>query len=60
MIFFLFSGNLFFGTMENKIACWNSKTPFTSKNIHELVKDDVNLQFLSGMKVKKKKKKIIS
>lgn len=37
--------------VDNTLNCWNSKKPFTRENLHEVVKDNVNLQFSAGMKV---------
>lgn len=37
--------------IDNTLNCWNYRNPFTQDNIHEVVKDDTNLQFASGLKV---------
>lgn len=35
------------------IMCWNSNTPFKRQNIHVAYQNDENLQFISGMKLKR-------
>lgn len=45
---------------KNSLACWNSKMPFTIENQHILQKDDVNFQFISGLKLKDNKLLITS
>lgn len=47
------NGNLYFGMNAiNAIACWDTtKVPLTRATVRTLVKDDVKLQFASGMKV---------
>ncbi|RZF46763.1 hypothetical protein LSTR_LSTR002626 [Laodelphax striatellus] len=45
-------GALIFGLLsENALACWNKNTPFRTQNFKKLEKDDVRLQFLSGVKI---------
>lgn len=48
-------GNLFFGLNSlDEIACWDTeKRPYNRGAIRTLVKDDVKLQFASGMKIKR-------
>ncbi|KAK6643300.1 hypothetical protein RUM43_004805 [Polyplax serrata] len=45
------NGILYFGMVDNSLSCWNHRNPFTRENIHEIQKDNVNLQFASGLKV---------
>jgi len=45
-------GIMFFGLIgSNEIACWNSQQPFVKRNLISLAKDNVNLQFNSGIKI---------
>ncbi|XP_063230558.1 protein yellow-like [Bacillus rossius redtenbacheri] len=43
---------LFFNLLSrNTLGCWNSRLPYTSSNLVQLVRDDEALQFVSGMKI---------
>lgn len=45
-------GILFFPLVQDSaLACWNIQKPFTSENIVVLAKDEVTLQYVSGIKV---------
>ncbi|XP_063230412.1 protein yellow-like [Bacillus rossius redtenbacheri] len=45
-------GVLFFSPLANtSLNCWNSRLPYTSSNLVQLVRDDEALQFVSGMKI---------
>lgn len=48
------NGNLFF-VLTNPIAlaCWDSSTPYTQSNIQIIHRNDVTLQFASGLKIVK-------
>lgn len=46
------NGVLFFGLLsENALACWNTRLPYASPNVHIVAKDDKTMQFASGLKV---------
>ncbi|CAO1422210.1 unnamed protein product [Diamesa serratosioi] len=46
------NGNLFFGMdSPSVIACWNTANVFNKNNVKYPVRNDVTLQFVSGMKV---------
>ncbi|XP_034247848.1 protein yellow-like [Thrips palmi] len=46
------NGVLFFGLLsENALACWNTRLPYVSPNLHIVAKDDKTMQFASGLKV---------
>lgn len=42
------------------IMCWNSNTPFKRQNIHVAYQHEENLQFISGMKLKRDKALVIT
>ncbi|XP_065209947.1 protein yellow-like [Planococcus citri] len=42
------------------VKCWNSNTPFVKENLHDIYKNEENLQFISGMKLKNDKELIIT
>lgn len=46
------NGNLFFVLMNPMaLACWDTSTPYTTHNVKILVRNDVTLQFASGLKI---------
>lgn len=46
------NGNLFFGTVSPPgIGCWDSSLPYTYANLKLVSRNDVNLQFISGLKI---------